>query len=156
MNYLRRFDAVTATKTRFLDQPLDWGRCDCLKLVGFCLGLIRDEKPLKGVSYTSRTGALRAMRKARYASLAEAVDGYGLERITPASALPGDIIGLPTDDEAEAFGDYALGVLIAADQVLAFAETPAGDRVATIGPLGLALSMLPDLTGRPVIAWRAI
>ena len=59
------------------------------------------------------------MRRSGHRDLVAAVDAFGLERIAPASALAGDIVALPTDDEV--FG-AALCVAVGNGRVLGFHE----------------------------------
>lgn len=87
-------------------------------------------------SYRTVRGALRAMRKMGHSSLADWLDKAGLERITPASVVLGDILQLP-------------------------AEHPLGGLAVALGN-GAAVAWMEDMPGgaltiRPLVfvnAWR--
>jgi len=119
---IRRVAAAQATLDRFKDQPHRFGKCDCIRLTAFHLRKLGYKPPLsKGGSYASYRGAKAALKRAGYASVAEAVDALGLERIPPAAAMVGDILQLPAVDELG-----ALTVALGNGRVLGFHEDAIG------------------------------
>lgn len=52
---------------------------------------------MKGLKYSTETGAVRALKRTGFADLIEAVDALGLERIAPAAAKTGDLVGMPCE-----------------------------------------------------------
>lgn len=158
MELIRRVEAATATKREFEGHPIEWGKRDCLKMVAFVLRHLNHKNPTKGVlKYSSMLGAVRAFRKAGYPDLAAAVDAYGLTRIPPASALPGDILAFPTEAAATKFGVYALAVSLGSDKALAFAvPNEAGQLTAGIGPVSPVIAIAEQSYGLPVLAWRSV
>ena len=54
---------------------------------------------LKGLRYRSAVGAAKALEALGHDSLLAAMDATGLARIAPAAAWPGDIVGLPANDD---------------------------------------------------------
>ena len=93
---LDRRDAAQAVIDRFKDQPMVFGKNDCVRMAAFVLRK-RGHRPQLGKagSYTNALGAQRALKRAGYDSLADALDALGLQRIAPAAALPADIIMVP-------------------------------------------------------------
>lgn len=108
---LRRKAAADACVRRFAGKPLRWGQTDCVKLAALAMRKQGVTVPLlRGVRYSSETTALRRLRELGFDCLSAAMDATGLVRIAPARALPGDIVGLPT--ESEGF-DVSLMVCVA-------------------------------------------
>ena len=123
MQYLRRVEAVLATRDAFLGKSIAWGRVDCLHIVAFCLKALGHRKPTKGVrKYSTEIGAVRAMKASGFASLVDAVDAYGLEPIPPAMAMAGDVIAYPSDDAG--FGGFALGIAVGDNKFIGMAPHP--------------------------------
>lgn len=116
---IRRVAAVEATLARFQGRPLKFGRDDCVRMAAFTLRKLGVKTPLlKAGSYSSATGARRALKSMGFSDLNEAVDALDLPRIAPASALPGDIISIRA-----AGGDaVALVVAVGNGRVLGFWE----------------------------------
>jgi hypothetical protein len=99
---VRRTEITQATLDRFIGKSFAYGRADCVQMAAFHLKAMGHTVLLsKGGQYRSALGAGKAIRRAGYASLAEALDAMGLERIPPAAALPGDIIAIPTAAKLE-------------------------------------------------------
>jgi hypothetical protein len=97
-----RAEVTQATLDRFVGKPLIFGSADCAQMIARHLRAMGHRVLLsKGGRYQSARGALRAIRRAGYDNLTEALDAMGLERIPPAAAITGDIISLPTDAELE-------------------------------------------------------
>ena len=101
----KRSKAAQACIDRFGGRPFDMTkRRDCARLAGHLLHhLDVAVPPLKGARYSTPAGALRAMRRLGFASLVEAVDSLGLERIAPARAVTGDLVALEAG-EGDPFG----------------------------------------------------
>lgn len=123
---------------RFNARPFAWGERDCVQLFKFTVMRAGHPNPLKGAKpYNGEVGAVRALHSAlktaglpRTAGLAELADALGYRRISPAYALPGDIIGLQGDAP---FG-IAMGVDMGNGKALAFAPDPeSGEQRAMVG-----------------------
>lgn len=105
----RRVDATQATLDRFKDVPFEWGRFDCVRMAAHLLRQAGYKPSLSaGGTYRSLLGAKKALKKAGFDTLADALDSLGLERITPAATVVGDIIEWPSENELAALG-IALG-----------------------------------------------
>lgn len=113
-----------AALTRYVGQPLEPGRRDCVRLAAYVLRA-RGHKPQlgRGGTYTTMAGGYRALRRAGFETLAEALDSLGLPRIPPAAALPCDIIMIP----GPAPYDGALQVAVGNGNTIGYhAELPEG------------------------------
>ncbi|MFZ0267759.1 DUF6950 family protein [Caulobacter sp.] len=96
---LVRIAAARAASEKFLGQPLDWGKTDCVRILAFTMRQMRSPLSLaKAGSYSTPTGALKALKRTGFATLEEALDDRGLPRITPARALPADVLAMPGED----------------------------------------------------------
>jgi len=128
MLLLTRNEAVQSTIDRFHDRDFAWGSHDCAQLVAYHLRALGYADPLANVqTYATRRNALKAMRKAGVKDMASHLEhGLGFEPIPPAMALPGDIVGIPAEEEDAAKGWVTLGVAIGLDRVLAFANGRCG------------------------------
>jgi hypothetical protein len=83
---------------RFAGKTYEPGKRDCAILAAHLLHQRGIAVPaMKGRKYRTEAGAIRAMRAAGYHSLVEAIDALGLERIAPAAARTGDLIGMPCE-----------------------------------------------------------
>lgn len=113
-----RRSAAQATVDRFKGRVFSYGKDDCVRLAAFVLRK-RGHRPQLGKagSYSSLLGAKRALKRAGYETLAEALDAMGLPRIPPASVLPGDIVMVPAD----AF-DGGFGVAVGNGRVIGWHE----------------------------------
>jgi hypothetical protein len=96
----RRVAAAQATLDRFKDRPLKLGRDDCVRMVAFHLRKLGHKVvlPASG-SYGTLRSALKELKTRGFASLADALDGMGFERIAPAAAAAGDVLMLPAVDQ---------------------------------------------------------
>jgi hypothetical protein len=96
---VRRRDGAQATLDRFKDVPLRLGRNDCVRMAAYHLRKLghKVKLPPSG-SYNSAKAGKRLLSDLGHASLAEAVDAHGLERIAPAAAVVGDIVMLPGEE----------------------------------------------------------
>lgn len=122
---VRRVAAAQATLDQFQGRPFAFGSDDCARMVVFHLrqfGL----KPriAKAGSYSTLLGARRALARAGFATLADAVDAQGLLRIPPAAAVVGDLLMMPGVDD---FG--ALAVALGNGRVLGWHEDAEGATV---------------------------
>jgi hypothetical protein len=93
---------------KYSGTKFELGSDDCVHMINYGLQQLgRPVNLIKLGSYSTPAGARRAMRKAGYASLREAVTGQGFfELDAPAMAWPGDIIAMPSvegEDVALAF-----------------------------------------------------
>jgi len=114
----RRVAAVTATAKHFAGRPFAFGRTDCAKLVVWHLRQMghRSMGIAKGGTYQSALGARRALARAGFENLAQALSAR-LPEIAPAAALPGDIVTQPGTD-----GWEAMGVVMGNGVILGFTE----------------------------------
>lgn len=118
---IRRTRAAQACIDRFAGKPYAPGTRDCVKLAGHAMHKLGRKVGLtKGLRYASEAKGAAVMRQLGFKNLPEAVDAAGLERIAPASALPGDIIALETD--ADSIFGCALTVAVGNGRVLGFQE----------------------------------
>lgn len=122
MNLLERVRHTQKTIDEFFGQPFVWGKSDCGILAGRHLENMGFETLLpKARKYSTEIGARRAMRALGCGSMEQFVDAYGFERIPPAMALPGDVVGFPGGEDDRAW--TALGVMIdAGEHLIGFAN----------------------------------
>ena len=106
---VRRRDAAQAALDRWSARPMRLGPSGCVRMVAAHLRKLgtKVRLPPSG-SYRTVPGAMKALKAAGHASLAEALDAHGLERIAPAAAIVGDILMLPGVDRLGAL-TIALG-----------------------------------------------
>lgn len=91
----RRIVAQAAIE-RFRVDPFKFGSRDCVRLGAFVLRKRRHRVQLaKAGSYSTALGARRALDRAGFATLGDALDSYGLPQIAPAAALPCDLVLIP-------------------------------------------------------------
>lgn len=115
---VRRQKAVEATMERFRGKGFAWGSVDCAKMVAFHLKQLGHKVRLsKAGGYTTALGARAACRRMGGETLPEVLDALGFTRITPASALLGDIVSFPSDHEIG-----ALGIVVGNGNMMAFHE----------------------------------
>lgn len=132
--WARRVKAAQLCIDKFVGKPYEPGKSDCLRLFSTAVKAQGMKLSLAKVrSYSSEEGALRALRQEGYASLMAAVDAFGLPRIAPASALPGDIVALPAE-EGNPFG-CALTVSVSNGRVVGFQEIEGQGVGAVLQPL---------------------
>lgn len=131
-----RVATTQATFDRFKDAPFKLGKNDCARMVAFHLRAMGVRVRLaKAGSYTTALAARRALKRAGFASLSDALDCHGLLRVPPASAMVGDVVALPAADD---FG--ALTISLGNGRVLGYHEAAEG-----------AVAMQPS---EFVAAWR--
>jgi hypothetical protein len=119
-NLIERVETTQKTIDHWLGQEFEWGVADCGQMVGWHLEQTGMTTPLKDArAYTTDIGAKRAMRALGADSMEDFIDRLGFERIAPAMAIVGDIVGLPggTDDDQWT----ALAIHTGQDKILAFA-----------------------------------
>jgi hypothetical protein len=114
---LKRAAAAQACMDRFAWKQGEPGVRDCGKLAAHAMHQMgRKAGLLTGSRHSTWAGALKYIRRKGFKNLVELMDATGLERIPPAAALPGDIVGLPDGD---GFG-CSLTVSIGNGRVLGF------------------------------------
>jgi hypothetical protein len=91
---VRRVAAVEATERHFAGRVFELGKIDCAKLCAFHLRRFGWKLP-KVAAYHSDVGAARSLKALGAETLADVLDGIGLQRISPASALVGDLVSMP-------------------------------------------------------------
>lgn len=104
----KRIEVLDAIVSRYDGKPFELGDNDCVHMIAYGLNKYGLKKGIvKYGSYSTEAGARRALRKAGFSSLIEAVRGQGFwELDAPAMAWPGDIIamqGVDSDDVALAW-----------------------------------------------------
>lgn len=122
MTLLDRVENTQKTIDEFFGQPFEWGKADCAILAGRHLESMGFETLLsKARHYSTEIGARRAMTALGCRSMEDFVDAYGFERIPPAMALPGDVVGFPGGDDDRPW--TALGIAIdAGEHLIGFAN----------------------------------
>lgn len=102
----KRTEVISKVAAKYDGKPFELGsEFDCVHMIDFGLREygIKSSLPTRG-SYHSETSAARALKRAGFSSLADAMDGEGFVRLdSPAFAWVGDILGLKGDN-----GDIAL------------------------------------------------
>lgn len=147
---------AAAAVSRYDHKPFDWGGCDCAHLFKFAVMQAGHPNPLKGTRpYRGEIGAVRAMADCakvfglpKGAELAEIIDAMGLQRIAPAAAWPGDIVGL---HGPAPFG-VALAIAVGNNKALGFAPDPEAENQ----PRAMVGEMLVEVDGMVAAftAWR--
>jgi len=93
---LVRDRVVRECVARFNKKRRQYGSVDCVKSAAFVIRKAGVKIPyLKGKTYGTKKRAAELLRATGHATLVEATDALGLERIAPAATLPADIIALP-------------------------------------------------------------
>ena len=116
----RRRRAVAATRKRFEGKPHRFGVNDCVKAGAAHVRNMGHRKALglaKAGSYKNAIGAKRALQRAGFGSVADALTAAGFPEIAPAAALPGDLL-----IASGTHGLDAVGVLIAHDTLFGYLE----------------------------------
>lgn len=98
MSLLMRQAAVDAVVAKFNGATFAWGSNDCARLAAAMAKAMGHKVSLaKFGGYRTEAAARAALARAGYARLVDVLDEK-LMPIAPAKALPGDIIGLKSDD----------------------------------------------------------
>ena len=136
-----RVAAAESAIARFAGEEFAWGKADCLRLVAHALRQMGHAPPLRAAGdYRTLLGAHRALKRTGHASLDAWVDAWGLRRIPPAFALPGDVLALPSDVPSMP----ALALQLSGGRLLGFIPS-----IGKAGVVSLAGGALP------LIAWSA-
>lgn len=143
MNLIDRVNGTQQTIDKFYGQPFKWGVSDCGQLAGQHLEALGIKTQLGEVgSYKTERGAKLALKRLGATSMEDVVDQLGFERIAPASATVGDIVGFPGGSDEKPW--TALGVLCSSDHILAFADPEqTGEARGELGPVHVC-----------TVAWR--
>ena len=111
--------AAQACIDRFAGKAYEPGKRDCAVLAAHLLHQYGVAVPImKGLKYSTEAGALRALKRTGCKDIVAAVDSLGLERIAPAAARTGDLVGLPSEGP---FG-CALTVAVGNGRLFGFVE----------------------------------
>ena len=141
----RRVAAAQAVLDRFRDVPFDPGKSDCVQVL---IALFRDLGVMprygKPIAYKSLLAGRAVLKRQGFASVAEWLDSF-LAPITPAMALPGDILELEAEEGEAMRGLGAFVVYLGNAAVLGYHEIAVGGCVMRIGD-GVS----------PLRAWRTI
>jgi hypothetical protein len=97
---VRRAAAVQKLMDQYTDKAFKIGSNDCVKLARTHLVNMGHKVPSTG-HYSDVKGAIAALKKQDVKNVAELLDKF-LERIPPASMLPGDVALPPSEPEAPA------------------------------------------------------
>lgn len=90
--------AAQACIDRFSGKAYEPGKRDCAVLAAHLLHQYGIAVPImKGLKYRTEAGAIRALKRTGCKDIVAAVDSLGLERIAPAAARTGDLVGLPCE-----------------------------------------------------------
>ena len=97
---VRRRDAAQRTLDVWSKRSMRVGTADCVRMVAAHLRLLgyKVKLPPAG-SYRTVKSAMKALREAGYGTIGDALDALGLERITPAAAIVGDVILMPAEHD---------------------------------------------------------
>jgi hypothetical protein len=122
--YAARVAAVSALAKDYRDRPASIGGRDCVKAVVFTCRHRSVKLPtVRRLRYTSERGAITALARQGHASLIDAVDAQGFERIPLAMSWPGDLVAYPAPNYAPPF-DVALYVIQYAGGSVVFGIDP--------------------------------
>lgn len=143
MNLIARVENTQKTIDTWLDKTFEWGAADCGQMVGNHLETMGFKTPLTEAGrYTTELGAKRVMKRLGASSMEDFLDKLGFERIAPATAIVGDVVGFPGGrDEDHAW--TALGVHTGSDKIVGFAAADGEAAIVRVGPVSVA-----------TIAWR--
>lgn len=134
MNLVERSDGTQITIDNFAHQPFEWGKFDCGQLVGAHLEGLGISTPLVAAgNYKTERGAKLAIARVGAKSMEDIIDALGFERIAPASAITGDVVGFPGGTEEKPW--TALGVHVGGDRVMGFADVLGEGATCEFGPI---------------------
>ena len=140
-----RARAAQATLDEWRTRAFRLGEADCARLVASHLRRLGHQVKLPATrSYRTPRSAAAALRKLGFETVPSMLDALGLERISPAAALVGDVIQMPLEVEGERVSDAlaALTVAMGNGRVLGWhPDAPSG--AVVMQPLAM------------VAAWRA-
>jgi hypothetical protein len=90
--------AAQACLDRFGGKTYEPGKRDCAILAAHLLHQYGVSVPvMKGMRYSTEAGAIKALKRTGCRDIIAVVDALGLQRIAPAAARTGDLVGLPCD-----------------------------------------------------------
>jgi cell wall-associated NlpC family hydrolase len=117
-----RVAIAQAALDAFVGRPFAWGTSDCAGLASFVMTRAGLKPNLAQFGhYRSDRDALRALRTRKMKTVLDWVDSVkGVRRITPAAALPGDLIAFPGEG-----GWHGLTVYLGNGRVLGYTEAAA-------------------------------
>lgn len=142
MKLYQKVEATELTFQKYHRQPFQYGTCDCATLASdHLINLGFASRITEAGKWKTERGALRACRRLGHSDLTGVIDEYGFERIAPASATVGDIVGLPGGTDQHEW--TALGVCTGEGRVIAFVPDEAGGATCEFGPVGFC-----------TVAWR--
>lgn len=134
MDLISRVTNTQTTIDNFLHSEFIWGQGDCGQLAGQHLENLGIATPLADAgNYRTERGAKLALCRLGASSMEDVVDGLGFERIAPASAIVGDIVGLPGGQDDKPW--TALGVHVGGAQIMAFAHVAGDGPTCELGPI---------------------
>lgn len=141
MSLLQRHAVTAETLKRWQGREFAWGTADCARLAACHLRRAGHQPPLnRSGQWRTALGAARALQRAGFANLADALDAVPLLRIAPAAAMQGDIVALPSEDRFE-----ALGIVLGNGRVLSWIGGDAAPGCAVLQPVQ-----------PPAMAWRVL
>lgn len=139
MDLIARHRITVETQRRWQGRAFAWGTADCARLVLCHLKRCGAPVPIgKAGTWRTALGAARALARAGFANLGEALDAAPLVRIAPAAVMLGDVVQLPSPDRFE-----ALGIALGNGRVLAWIDDD-NHGCTVLQPLA-----------PPLAAWRA-
>ena len=139
-----RRDAAQATLDRFKDKPFEFGRYDCARLLAFHLRQLGIRTTMaKAGRYSSPLGAKRALKRLGVETMAQLADSYGFERISPAAAVLGDLVELPSETDLG-----GLFIVLGNGRVLGYHENAVG--AAVLQPIKMLTAWRVHFDARPV------
>jgi hypothetical protein len=120
-----RSQAAQGCIDRFSGKPMAWGKVDCARIVAHNLrGLGIGTSLVKGLTYSTEIGAVRALRSLGCKGMGDAMDAIDRAfRIPPAMATIGDVIGMACEGE---LWDMALVVAVGNGRVLGIKDGVCG------------------------------
>jgi len=142
MNLIDRVAATQTTIDTYHERPFVWGSGDCAHLAADHLAALQIETRLsEAASYSTEIGAKRALRKLGAASMEDLADALGFDRIAPASAIVGDLVGFPGGREGAEW--TAIGVHVGGERIMGFADPDGSGARCEFGPVSVC-----------TVAWR--
>lgn len=97
---IRRRDAAQRTLDVWSKRSQRLGTADCVRMVAAHLRLLGYQVKLPPAgSYRTVNSAMKALREAGFATIGDALDALGLERVAPAATIVGDVMLMPAAHE---------------------------------------------------------
>jgi hypothetical protein len=142
MNLIDRANGTQTTIDNFAHTEFAWGSRDCGQLAGQHLEILGFETALKAAgNYKTERGAKIALGRLGFPDMEAVVDALGFERIAPAMAITGDIVGFPGGSEEKPW--TALGIHVGGDRVMGYADVLGEGPTCEFGPVSVC-----------TVAWR--